>query len=84
MSRKTTSKRTPPKPKAVLQVEDTKFISGSDKMKLQAKQLKSIDFNVRAPSDVPARFVRRGILGCNEYSGCSFVLLDPASVHSLN
>ena len=65
-------------------VEDTKFISGSDKMKLQGKQLKSIDFNVRAPSGVPARFVRRGILGCYEYSGCSFVLLDPVSVHSLN
>ena len=65
-------------------VEDTKFISGSDKMKSQGKQLKNIDFNVPAPSGVPARFVRRGILGCYEYSGCSFVLLDPASVHSLN
>jgi hypothetical protein len=65
-------------------VEDVKFISGSDKMKLQGKQLKSIDFDVPAPSDVPTRFVRRGILGCYQYSGCSFALLDPATVHSLN
>jgi tetratricopeptide (TPR) repeat protein len=65
-------------------VEDTKFISGSDKMKLQGKQLKTINFNVPAPSDVPTRFVWRGILGCYQYTGCSFVLLDPASVHSLN
>jgi hypothetical protein len=65
-------------------VEDVKFISGSDKMKLQGKQLKSIDFNVPAPSDVPARFVRRGILGCYQYTGCSFVLLDPGTVHSVN
>ena len=65
-------------------VEDVKFISGSDKMKLQGKQLKNIDFNVPAPSNVPTRFVRRGILGCYEYSGCSFIVLDPASVHSLN
>jgi Tfp pilus assembly protein PilF len=65
-------------------VEDTKFISGSDKMKSQGKQLKNIDFNVPAPSGEPARFVRRGILGCYEYTGCSFLLLDPASVHSLN
>ena len=65
-------------------VEDVKFISGSDKMKLQGKQLKSIDFNFPASSEVPARFVRRGILGCYQYSGCSFVLLDPASVTSLN
>jgi tetratricopeptide (TPR) repeat protein/transglutaminase-like putative cysteine protease len=66
------------------QVEDVKFISGSDKMKRQGKQLQSIDFRVPSPSDVPTRFVRRGILGCYEYTGCSFVLLDPASVRSLN
>lgn len=64
--------------------EDVKFISGSDKMKLQGKQLKTIDFDVPAPDNVPTRFVRRGILGCYQYSGCSFALLDPASVHSLN
>ncbi len=65
-------------------VEDVKFISGSDKMKLQGKQLKGIDFKVPAPDDVPARFVRRGILGCYQYTGCSFVLLDPSSVQSVN
>ncbi len=65
-------------------VEDVKFVSGSDKMKLQGKQLKTIDFKVPAPDDVPARFVRRGILGCYQYTGCSFVLLDPGSVRSVN
>ncbi len=65
-------------------VEDVKFISGSDKMKLQGKQLKNVDFKVPAPGDVPTRFVWRGILGCYQYSGCSFMLLDPATVHSLN
>ena len=65
-------------------VEDVKFISGSDKMKLQGKQLKTIEFKVPAPGDVPTRFVWRGILGCYQYSGCSFVLLDPATVRSLN
>jgi hypothetical protein len=64
-------------------LDDVKFISGSDKMKLEGKQLKSIDFNFPAPSGDPTRFVRRGILGCYEYSGCSFLLLDPASVRSL-
>jgi tetratricopeptide (TPR) repeat protein len=63
--------------------EDVKFISGSDKMKLQGKQLKTIDLNFPAPGDVATRFVRRGILGCYQYSGCSFVLLDPATVHTL-
>ena len=65
-------------------VEDVKFISGSDKMRLQGKQLKNIDFNVPAPDSFPSRFVKRGILGCYQYTGCSFVLLDPASVHSVN
>jgi hypothetical protein len=65
-------------------LDAVKFISGSEKMKLQGKQLKNIDFNVPAPSGDPTRFVRRGILGCYEYTGCSFLLLDPASVRSLN
>ena len=65
-------------------VEDVKFIRGSDKAKTFGKELKSIDFNVPAPSDVPTRFVRRGMLNCYENNGCSFVLLDPTSVHSLN
>jgi tetratricopeptide (TPR) repeat protein len=65
-------------------VEGVKFIGGSYKMKLQGKQLTTIDFNVPAPDHNPTRFVRRGILGCYQYTGCSFVLLDPASVTSLN
>lgn len=65
-------------------LEDTKFISGSDKMKTQAKQLKAVDFNVPAPGEAHTRFVWRGILGCYQYTGCSFVVLDPTSVNSLN
>ena len=66
------------------QVADVKFVSGSDKMKMQGKQLKAIAFDFPAPVGVEARFVRRGILGCYQYSGCSFVLLDPEAVKSVN
>jgi len=65
-------------------VESTKFISGSEKMRLQGKQLESIDFHVLAPANTSTRFVWRGILGCYQYTGCSFVVLDPAGVHSVN
>jgi len=65
-------------------VEDTKFVSGSDKMKLQGKQLKTINFSFPAPSGALTRVVRRGILGCYQYSGCSFVLFDPVAVKSLD
>lgn len=65
-------------------VEDVKFISGSDKMKGKENQLNQVDFNVPAPGESRTRFVWRGILGCYQYTGCSFVVLDPSSVHSLN
>ena len=65
-------------------MEDVKFISGSDKMKGKGNQLRSLDFNISAPGEARTRFVWRGILGCYQYTGCSFVVLDPSSVHSLN
>jgi tetratricopeptide (TPR) repeat protein len=66
-------------------VADVKFISGSDKMKNQGKQqLMNLHFKFPTPDGVASRFVKRGILGCYQYSGCSFVLLDQASVKSLN
>lgn len=65
-------------------VQDVKFISGSDKMKSQGRQLKALNFNIVVPDDAPTRFVRRGILGCYQYSGCSFVLLDPSAAQGLN
>jgi tetratricopeptide (TPR) repeat protein len=68
----------------MFKTEDVKFISGSPKMRLQGKQLKNIDFKFPAPDNIPMRFVRRGILGCYQFTGCSFVLLDPSSVRSLN
>ena len=64
--------------------DDVKFISGSEKMKAREKRLKEIQFDVPAPQDVPTRFVWRGIFGCYQYSGCSFVVLDPATVGSVN
>jgi hypothetical protein len=65
-------------------VEDVKFISGSAKMKAEGERLKRINFDVPAPSNVPARFIWRGFLGCYQYTGCSFVVLDPGSVQPLN
>jgi hypothetical protein len=68
----------------VFKVQDVKFISGSEKMKNSGKLLTSINFNFPSPDKIPARFVRRGILGCYQYTGCSFVLLDPSTVRSVN
>jgi tetratricopeptide (TPR) repeat protein len=69
--------------KAGFRAQDAKFISGSEKLKSSGKILTAIDFKLPSPDGVPTRLVRRGILGCYQYTGCSFVLLDPGSVHSL-
>jgi tetratricopeptide (TPR) repeat protein len=54
---------------------EAKFISGSDSLKSVQKMLESTNFNVKFPDDHPTRILRRGILGCYQYTGCTFVLL---------
>jgi len=62
---------------------EAKFISGSDSLKSAQKALESINFNMKFPDDHPTRILRRGILGCYQYNGCSFILLSPDSVSSI-
>jgi tetratricopeptide (TPR) repeat protein len=62
---------------------EAKFISGSDSLKSIQKKLESINFNIKFPDDRPTRILRRGILGCYQYTGCAFVLLSPDSVASV-
>jgi tetratricopeptide (TPR) repeat protein len=62
---------------------EAKFISGSDSLKSVQKTLESTNFNVRFPDDRPTRILRRGIVGCYQYTGCSFVLLPPETVWSV-
>jgi tetratricopeptide (TPR) repeat protein len=62
---------------------EAKFISGSDSLKGVQKTLESINFNIKFPDDRPTRVLRRGILGCYQYTGCALVLLSPDSVTSV-
>jgi hypothetical protein len=63
---------------------DVKFISGSDRLASADKTLAAIDFKTPFPDDAPASLVRRGVLACYPSSGCSFVMLNPNDVHSVN
>jgi len=65
-------------------VEDVKFISGSKQLESSAKTLRAIDFKSAFPDNGPARLLRRGILSCYEYTGCSFVLYNLEDVRSVN
>jgi hypothetical protein len=65
-------------------VEDMKFVSGSKDLELSAKALALSISKSPFPDQGPARLLRRGILACYEYSGCSLVLYNPEDVRSVN
>jgi tetratricopeptide (TPR) repeat protein len=63
--------------------DDSLYISGSETLKPAGKELASVDFKPVYPDSDPVRLVRRGILSCYPQTGCSFVLLNPYDVHSI-
>jgi tetratricopeptide (TPR) repeat protein len=60
---------------ALAKIEDVKFIAGSDELKSAGKALMAATYGFTFPDDSQARILRLGMLGCFEYSGCSFTLL---------
>ncbi len=62
---------------------EAKFISGSNSLKNIQSSLQSVNFNLEFPDDRPTRVLRRGIVGCYQYTGCSFVLMMPDTVSSI-
>jgi tetratricopeptide (TPR) repeat protein len=67
-----------------LDVADVKFISGSEELKSAGKALLSAPFTFPFPDDGHPNILRRGILGCYQHTGCSFTLMNPGDVHSID
>lgn len=65
-------------------VEDTKFVSGSQKLATAGKTLSATSYNITLPDDGPTRLVRRGLLSCSSITGCVIVLYLPQDVHSVD
>ncbi|MGH9792720.1 MAG: tetratricopeptide repeat protein, partial [Candidatus Acidiferrales bacterium] len=65
-------------------VEDVKFISGDERLRPFADKLRSANFDATFPDDTPTKLVRRGMLSCTPAMGCSFVLIVPDDVTSVN
>ena len=65
-------------------VEDAKFIKGSEPLKSAEAALRSAKFNVPLPADGQPRLLRRGILFCSTQPGCSFTMLNPEDLSSIN
>jgi hypothetical protein len=65
-------------------VEDVKFIKGSEPLKSAEVALRSAKFNFPLPADGQPRLLRRGILFCSTQLGCSFTLMNPEDLSSIN
>jgi tetratricopeptide (TPR) repeat protein len=69
-------------PKA--KIEDIKFISGEDKLKVMSKTVSAATIRDTFPDGSNGRLVRRAIVSCFPLSGCVMVLLTPDTVKSVN
>lgn len=64
-------------------VEGVTYVSGEAKLKPMTDALKAAKFNQPFPDDAPAKILRRGTLTCRPSEDCSFVLLLPSEVRSI-
>jgi len=65
-------------------IDAVKFISGEEKLKAMAENLKTARIDFRFPDDVPTKILRRGILSCSHAtSECEFVMMLPEDVRSV-
>ncbi len=66
-----------------ISVESVKFISGEEKLRPLAAQLRNAKYQVSFPDSSPTKLLRRGILSCAP-AACTFVLITPDAVTSVN
>lgn len=60
------------------------FITGSEKLRLFATRLLSLDYGAMFPDASPAELIRRGTLSCSASGDCNFVLTLPEDVRTVN
>jgi len=66
-------------------IEAAKFISGEEKLKPLAANLRDAKVSFSFPDEVPTKILRRGTLTCSSGSGeCDFVMVLPEDVHSVD
>lgn len=66
------------------QADEVKFIKGDEKLRAQAGVLKSAKYKLVFPDDARTRLIRRGTLICQTSGECSFLLLSPAFIRSVD
>lgn len=68
-----------------MEVEEVKFVSGDEKLRVFADALRNIHYEQTAPDETAIRILRRGKLSCvATETECTFVLALPADVRSID
>lgn len=63
--------------------EEVKFIRGSEKVRPLGEALRGAKYQTVFPDETPTRIVRRGTLKCLPDGGCTFAMLPPDNVTSV-
>ena len=65
-------------------VEAVKFISGDESLKSATQKIQAINYGPLFPDNTPTQLVRRGTLSCPQSGECSFQLIEPEEVTSVD
>jgi tetratricopeptide (TPR) repeat protein len=65
-------------------VEAVKFISGDESLKSATQKIQAINYGPLFPDNTPTKLVRRGTLSCQQSGECSFQLIEPEEVTSVD
>jgi tetratricopeptide (TPR) repeat protein len=66
------------------QVSAVKFISGDEKLRSMEGALKSAKYNLTFPDSTNAKIIRRGRLSCVANGNCSFIMISPDLISSVD
>ena len=73
-----------PGPSRVAQVAEVKFISGDERLKPLSAALKTANYNLVFPDEARTKVIRRGTLFCQPNGECSFFMMSPDLVFSVD
>jgi tetratricopeptide (TPR) repeat protein len=65
-------------------VDAVKFVSGDEKLKMFTEALRTADYHLTFPDDTPVKILRRGVLSCTAPGNCTFVLMLPDDVSTVD
>lgn len=65
-------------------VEAVRYINGDESLKSAAEKIQSLNYGPVFPDNTPTKVLRRGTLACEANAKCSFQLMEPEEVTSVN